>query len=32
MIVQNQIGGGGLSNAELAEATATAAQVMNGYT
>lgn len=32
MIVQNQIGGGGLSNAELAEATATAAQVLSGYT
>lgn len=32
MIVQNQIGGGGLSNAELAEATATADQVFKGKT
>lgn len=32
MIVQNQFGGWGLSNAELAEATATAAQVLSGYT
>lgn len=32
MIVQNQIGSGGLSNAELAEATATADQVFKGKT